>query len=114
MYQLTLYAYQGFVRGGGSSGGVGIGGGGRMHPWRCDGCQRGRQKRVASSLSYRPRSEVGGKCGHMILHDRLNQGDGVLCCWWRRNLSAAVHSIGNGGGGEKKRKLAQMVRNCNE
>ena len=57
-----------------------IQGGRWMRSWRCGGLQRGRQRQDTLSLSYRPRSSVGGRCGHMLSHARPNRGNGILCC----------------------------------
>ena len=57
-----------------------IQGGRWMRSWRCGGLQRGRQRQDTLSLSYRPRSSVGGRCGHMLSHARPNRENGILCC----------------------------------
>ena len=113
MDQSLLYAYLSFSGGCGSSGGSRLAGGGQMHPQRCGGWRRGWQRQGKLSSSYRPRLAFGGRYGHMILHARLNRGDGILCCWWRRTLPVAAHSIGGGGGGEDGswRKLLQILMN---
>ena len=101
MDQSLLYASQIFNGGCGSSGDGGRVGGGRMRPRRRSGWQRGRQRKGTLSFPYQPHSEVRGKCVHILLHACLNQGGGIFCPWWRRNLSVVVHYIGGGGGGEK-------------
>ena len=93
MDQSPLYVYQGFRGGGGSSDNGSLVGGGWMCPQRRGGWRRGQHQRVTSALLYQPRSAVGGRCGHMLFHNRLG--------WWRHTLSVAAYSIGGGGGGEK-------------
>ena len=58
------------------------------------------------SLSYRPRSEVGGATQLYVF----------ICPYEPRvrcTLSVVAHSVGYGGGGEKG-KLVQIMKKCNE
>ena len=100
MDKSPLYTSQGFGGGGGSSDSDGLGGRGWMRLQRRDSWRRGRQQRGMLLLSYWPCLTVRGRCRLMLSHAGPNQWDGVFCCWWRRTLLVAAHSIGGGGRGK--------------